>query len=177
MPDALTVTLPAPADGGASPDPAEERVTPGLFTMTANGRLLTMIEDPDRREFRHGFLLPGRLSIAEWLAWNYGDCDGRRSPQAPLQPTRALERSRRLQPHLRDPGRRQPGGGVGGESREKFSGSVAVAAAALPGLVVATRLLAICLHRAVLEGAGSASGSFASALLSSSQASALRTPA
>ena len=69
-PDVLTIALSALIDEEASPDSAEERATLGLFTMTANGRHLTMIEDTDRREFRHGPRLAA-YPIAEWFVWNW----------------------------------------------------------------------------------------------------------
>ncbi len=70
MPHVLTIALSALTDEEASPDSAEERATLGLFTMTVNSRHLTMIEDTDRREFRHGPRLAA-YPIAEWLVWNW----------------------------------------------------------------------------------------------------------
>ena len=50
--------------------PPEERVTFGLFAMTANDHLLTFGEDAARKELRHGPFVSG-YPIAEWLAWNW----------------------------------------------------------------------------------------------------------
>ena len=70
MPGALTIALSTLADEEASPDSVEAQATLGLFTMMANGRLLTMIEDTDLHEFRHGPYLAG-CPVAEWLVWNW----------------------------------------------------------------------------------------------------------
>ena len=69
MSDGLTIALSAVVAEDSSPEPAEERATFGLLTMTANGRPLTMVEDADRREVRRGAHLAG-YPLAEWLLWS-----------------------------------------------------------------------------------------------------------
>ena len=49
---------------------AEERATFGLFSMTANERLLTEGVDNLSREVRHGPHVSG-YPLAEWIAWNW----------------------------------------------------------------------------------------------------------
>ncbi len=49
---------------------ARERVTFGLFSMTANERLLTVGQDLESNELRHGPHIAG-YPLAEWFIWNW----------------------------------------------------------------------------------------------------------
>ena len=63
----LTVSLSTEELASGSP---EERATFGLFSVTANERLLTAGQDSDSDELRHGPHVAG-YPLAEWLAWNW----------------------------------------------------------------------------------------------------------
>jgi len=67
MPGELTVSLSTEELASGSP---EERATFGLFSMTANERLLTAGQDSESDELRHGPHVAG-YPLAEWLAWNW----------------------------------------------------------------------------------------------------------
>ena len=67
MPGELTISLSSETLESGS---REERATFGLLTLAANDRLLTAVEDAERRELRHGPHLPG-YPLAEWFAWNW----------------------------------------------------------------------------------------------------------
>lgn len=67
MSGALTISLSRkPLDSGSE----EERATFGLFSMTANDRLLTAGEDAASGELRHGPHVAG-CPAAEWFVWNW----------------------------------------------------------------------------------------------------------
>ena len=53
-----------------SSGPAEEKATFGLFSMTANERLLTAGQEIDSDELRHGPYVSG-YPLAQWLVWNW----------------------------------------------------------------------------------------------------------
>ncbi len=63
----LTVSLSTEKLASGSP---EERATFGLFSVTANERLLTAGQDSENNELRHGPYVAG-YPLAEWLAWNW----------------------------------------------------------------------------------------------------------
>ena len=63
----LTIALSSEESSSGS---AEEQATFGLFSITANDRLLTVVEDASHREFRHGPHVSG-YPVAEWLLWNW----------------------------------------------------------------------------------------------------------
>ncbi len=67
MPGELTVSLSTEELASGSP---EERATFGLFSVTANERLLTAGQDSESDELRHGPYVAG-YPLAEWLAWNW----------------------------------------------------------------------------------------------------------
>ena len=65
MPSELKISLSyEPLDEGS----AEEKATFGMLSMTANGRLLTVVEDIERVEI--GPCVAG-YPLAEWLLWNW----------------------------------------------------------------------------------------------------------
>ena len=67
MSDELTLSLSSEKlDLGST----EERATFGSLVMTANGRLLTAVEDVSRGEILRGPRVAG-YSLAEWLVWNW----------------------------------------------------------------------------------------------------------
>ena len=67
MSGTLTISLSRkPLDSGSE----EERATFGLFSMTANDRLLTAGEDAASGELRHGPHVAG-CPAAEWFVWNW----------------------------------------------------------------------------------------------------------
>lgn len=67
MPGELTVSLSVETLASGSP---EEMATFGLFSVTANDRLLTAGQDTDSGELRHGPFVAG-YPVAEWLVWNW----------------------------------------------------------------------------------------------------------
>ncbi len=67
MPDQLTVSLSVEELASGSP---EEKATYGLFSVTANDRLLTAGQDTDSGELRHGPFVAA-YPLAEWLVWNW----------------------------------------------------------------------------------------------------------
>ncbi len=67
MPGELTVSLSFEELASGS---TEEKATFGLFSVTANERLLTAGLDIDSNELRHGPYVAG-YPLAEWFAWNW----------------------------------------------------------------------------------------------------------
>ena len=67
MPGELTVSLSSEELAFGS---TEEKATFGLFSVTANERLLTAGQDIDSNELRHGPYVAG-YPLAEWFAWNW----------------------------------------------------------------------------------------------------------
>ena len=67
MPGELTISLSAEELASGS---KEETATFGLFSMTANERLLTAGQDIDSNELRHGPHVAG-YPLAEWFTWNW----------------------------------------------------------------------------------------------------------
>ena len=67
MPNELTISLSTEELASGS---SEEKATFGLFSVTANERLLTAGQDSDSDELRHGPYVAG-YPLAEWFAWNW----------------------------------------------------------------------------------------------------------